>query len=839
MAETHRCPQCGKQLPPDAPAGLCPACLLQQGREGESARDMPLTTPRPERFIPPSREELARQFPQLEILELLGTGGMGAVYKVRQPQLDRLAALKILPPELGRDPAFEQRFTREARALARLGHPNIVAVYDFGQAGAVPGAGEGEAPAEPSRADDSARPDSPPSGEDSLYYLLMEYVDGTNLRELIQHGKLQPEEALAIVPQICEALQYAHDEGVVHRDIKPENILVDKRGGVKIADFGLAKIAGRPAAGEAAAVGKQWTLTETGQVMGTQHYMAPEQLKGSHQVDHRADIYSLGVVFYEMLTGELPIGRFEPPSKKVRVDVRLDEVVLRALENEPARRYQQASEVKTDVERVSRAGEPPPPTLPAVEPIPADLEESILSHLPQNFKSAMKLYRAKTGAGVDQAVMAVEAIAQRHGIEFPPIPLRRYLAGYALVTVMFAIMGTGYFLFFKYVHLSSIITGTVYYVLMAGITAYLAVSAWRYRRYRGTRRYQGMLLVAVVFGICFLILPVAGLLLGFLAEPEPVLNWLYRVSGAKPGEHDVFFLHTLLAVIILGTLAWLIRFWFKLRARSRASDKGSAAPVGPRLGRQFARRLVAAAIMASVMVIIAALSYFYRSGPSPWPSGVTATVRKIPMTEAERDTPGLSVYRYELKLPKGYDAEFSTELWRHGKPEESRIHLAGCKARNGRVELRLQQGETSSPEGKGKLRWDWRADNAPVEIGDWIDDPFAGAQVQFSSERSDQWQLTPRKEYTVMILLGWKQRTAAGVVPPEYFDAPTDLAKAIRRGKIPRADVELYLKVRIRPEAPHATRPNSAGTKSAKPAPNAETRAKGRPETPPDKSASQ
>ena len=144
------------------------------------------------------------------------------------------------------------------------------------------------------------------------------------------------------MPQICEALQYAHDKGVVHRDIKPENILLDKEGRVKIADFGIAKLVGREA--------KDSTLTGAGQIVGTPQYMAPEQIEHPLEVDHRADIYSLGVVFYQMLTGELPIGRFAPPSKKVQIDVRLDEVVLRALEKEPEQRYQQASQVKTEVE---------------------------------------------------------------------------------------------------------------------------------------------------------------------------------------------------------------------------------------------------------------------------------------------------------------------------------------------------------------------------------------------------------------------------------------------------------------------------------------------------------
>src|SRR5262249_33439919 len=155
-----------------------------------------------------------------------------------------------------------------------------------------------------------------------LYYLLMEFVDGVNLRQLIRTGKLPPQEALKIVPQVCEALQFAHDEGVVHRDIKPENILLDKKGRVKIADFGIAKMLGRKPA--------EYTLTGPWQVVGTLHYMAPEQMEKPLTVDHRADIYSLGVVFYEMLTGELPLGRFVPPSQKVQVDIRLDEVVLHA-----------------------------------------------------------------------------------------------------------------------------------------------------------------------------------------------------------------------------------------------------------------------------------------------------------------------------------------------------------------------------------------------------------------------------------------------------------------------------------------------------------------------------
>ena len=193
------------------------------------------------------------------------------------------------------------------------------------------------------------------------FYLLMEYVDGANLRQLLQAGPLDPRLALQIIPQVCDALQYAHDEGVIHRDVKPENILVDERGRVKIADFGLAKLVGPSRA--------SFTLTGTHQVMGTLDYMAPEQRNHPQEVDQRADIYSLGVVFYEMLTGKLPLGRFSPPSDAAGVDGRLDEIVHRALEREPEQRYQHVSEVRSALESVTDG------TAKAVRsPAPADAE---------------------------------------------------------------------------------------------------------------------------------------------------------------------------------------------------------------------------------------------------------------------------------------------------------------------------------------------------------------------------------------------------------------------------------------------------------------------------------
>jgi serine/threonine protein kinase len=308
--------------------GLCPDCLL---RAGFGTLDTgPGAAGKPAPFVPPTPEELARYFDDLEIIELLGRGGMGAVYKVRQKRLERLVALKILPPNVGQDPSFAERFEREAKALAQLHHPNIVTLYDSGQV-------------------------------DGLFYFFMEFVDGVNLRQMLDTGHISPREALAIVPQICDALQFAHDRGIIHRDIKPENILLNKEGRVKIADFGVAKIVARELSettGDGAAA-PELGRTEAGKVIGTPQYMAPEQLSDPLDVDNRADIYALGVVFYQMLTGELPVGKFERPSSKAQIDVRLDEVVLRALEKKPELRYQQVSEVKTMVETIVSSADIP------------------------------------------------------------------------------------------------------------------------------------------------------------------------------------------------------------------------------------------------------------------------------------------------------------------------------------------------------------------------------------------------------------------------------------------------------------------------------------------------
>ncbi len=266
---------------------------------------------------PPWPEELQRDFPLYEIRSILGRGGMGAVYKGWQKSLDRFVAIKILPPTLDDGVSdFTERFKREAKAMAQLKHPGIVAVYDAGET---------------------------PSG---LLYFVMECIEGTDVHKLVnERVRLEPGEALRITAAVCDALAYAHKHGVIHRDIKPSNIMIETDGDVKVADFGLAK---STSAGTT-------DITMSNVMMGTLEYMAPEALKGAAHVDHRADLYAVGVMLYQMLTGQVPRGRFVPPSIAVPgLDRRLDRIVDRALQTDPAARYSCASDFAAAIDPVTR-----------------------------------------------------------------------------------------------------------------------------------------------------------------------------------------------------------------------------------------------------------------------------------------------------------------------------------------------------------------------------------------------------------------------------------------------------------------------------------------------------
>jgi serine/threonine protein kinase len=289
-------------------------------------------TTRSHGWQPPSVEHLQQMLPQYSVTCLIARGGMGAVYKGTQKALKRSVAIKVLPSEIeDGDLQFSERFKHEAQAMARLTHPSIVAVFDAGES---------------------------PEG---LLYFVMEFVEGTNVAQLIaSEGLLEPRRAIDITVAVCEALAFAHEEGIVHRDIKPSNIMIDKRGRVKVADFGLAKSVHVDAT----------LLTGSNIAMGTPDFIAPEAMIPGMKIDQRADLYAVGVMLYQMLTGKIPRGRFELPSGVVpQMDQRFDPIVHKAMQTDRDKRYSTATEIKTDVEGVRRETtktggfQPPVPTI--------------------------------------------------------------------------------------------------------------------------------------------------------------------------------------------------------------------------------------------------------------------------------------------------------------------------------------------------------------------------------------------------------------------------------------------------------------------------------------------
>lgn len=261
-----------------------------------------------------SRRGEPPQIPGYKLHHIVGKGGMGEVYQATQLSLQRTVAVKLLKGELAKDAQFVNRFEKEGAALATLRHPSIVSIVDRGNAG-------------------------------DTYYLVMEFVDGPSLREKMREPDFDAPRALLTMLLVSKAIEYAHGRGVIHRDLKPENILFDEQaGGVpKVTDFGLAGLDETHA--------QQRNLTQTHVAMGTASYMAPEQAIDARSAGPRADIYSLGVMLYEALTGELPVGQFDPPSvKKPGVDKRLDGIVARCLKTSPDDRYPTTSAFIADLE---------------------------------------------------------------------------------------------------------------------------------------------------------------------------------------------------------------------------------------------------------------------------------------------------------------------------------------------------------------------------------------------------------------------------------------------------------------------------------------------------------
>jgi serine/threonine protein kinase len=311
-----KCPKCQHENPDDTL--FCGKC----GTPLKSAEEISIT----KTLITPT-EKLQKGSTiagRYQILEELGRGGMGVVYKAKDTKLKRTVALKFLPPELTHIPNVKDRFMREAQAAAALDHPNICTVYEFDET-------------------------------EEKTFISMAYIEGRSLRKKIESGPLELDEALRIATQVAEGLQMAHKKGVVHRDIKSANIMVMEDGQTKIMDFGLARVTGST------------LLTKDGSTMGTVAYMSPEQARGE-AVDHRTDIWSFGVVLYEMLTGELPFKgeheqaivfsiRKDKPKPITQIDAEIspsiEQVVDKALEKDADKRYQQVNELLDDLKSIS------------------------------------------------------------------------------------------------------------------------------------------------------------------------------------------------------------------------------------------------------------------------------------------------------------------------------------------------------------------------------------------------------------------------------------------------------------------------------------------------------
>lgn len=256
-------------------------------------------------FEAPQVEEVKKLFPSYEVLGLIACGGMGAVYHGIQTSLDRPVAIKILPREFSQDAEFRAGFESEAKAMAKLNHPNLIGVYDFGEAG-------------------------------GMLFIVMEFVAGKSLHNATHGCAVEQADALAIVIGVCHGLAHAHEYGILHRDIKPSNILLDTQNNPKIGDFGLARALERE-------------IQEGEQIFGTPGYTAPEVLQPPFTIDQRADIFSVGVMLHEMLTGHLPDADPRPTSQIIGCNFRIDAVIQRATQADPTKRYTSVMELAREL----------------------------------------------------------------------------------------------------------------------------------------------------------------------------------------------------------------------------------------------------------------------------------------------------------------------------------------------------------------------------------------------------------------------------------------------------------------------------------------------------------
>jgi eukaryotic-like serine/threonine-protein kinase len=328
MSQAGKCTKCGGIVPPDATTmGLCPRCLISGVRERRSAVRPPAHGNHPNRQLP-DPHDLAAAFPEIELLGVLGQGGSGAVYKARHRTMDGFVALKVLRVTPLDEPATIERFLGEARILEGLIHPHIVRAHGSGSTG-------------------------------NYLYVILEMVEGPSLRQVLSHGPLPPRIALKIGVQLCNGLGFAHSRGIIHRDIKPENILLhpgsvpasqklsgffEGDGRARLADFGLAR--------EFDAMDMQLSLTLPHHRVGTLDYMAPEIRSTRGRSDARGDVYGVGIVLYEMLTGQLPLGVFPPTHELCDTDEQVDAIISRCLQSTPENRYSDGWEVRGDLARI-------------------------------------------------------------------------------------------------------------------------------------------------------------------------------------------------------------------------------------------------------------------------------------------------------------------------------------------------------------------------------------------------------------------------------------------------------------------------------------------------------
>ena len=319
MTSERHCPSCGRRLPRDSRAKVCPAC------EFEGALSASPGAPIEESVSASSSTRLG----DYELLEEIARGGMGVVYRARQVSLNRIVAVKMILAGQGASPQFLQRFRTEAEAVAKLQHSNIVAIHEVGE-------------------------------HEGRQFFSMEYVDGPNLLDLVRQKPLEAKRAAGYVQAVAEAIHYAHQQGVLHRDLKPSNVLIGASDQPKITDFGLAKV-----------LASDTELTLSGQVLGTPHYLPPEQASGKRgQVGPWSDVYGLGAILYYLLTGRPPfqaqeltdvldqVLHREPVSPRLlnpSVPRDLETICLKCLEKETHRRYASAREVAADLGRHLRS----------------------------------------------------------------------------------------------------------------------------------------------------------------------------------------------------------------------------------------------------------------------------------------------------------------------------------------------------------------------------------------------------------------------------------------------------------------------------------------------------